>query len=78
METTFIKLHMAEDNTPLIINVKEISLVTYNKETKTSEVSFIEEGTESIEVNETVDKIYDILSGKKDKESSSTPKKEKK
>lgn len=78
METTFIKLHMAEDNTPVLFNPKEISFVTYNKETKTSEINFVDGESEAIEVNETVDKIYDILSGKKDKESSSTPKKEKK
>ena len=59
----FIKLHMSNDNSPAIISTSDISNITYDVDEKVSIITLIS-GEESLEVKESVDKIYDMLSGK--------------
>ncbi len=56
----FIKLHLVEQNQPIIINTEMINDVYQDVSEKRSEITFINENT-NVYVLEKVDKIYDML-----------------
>jgi hypothetical protein len=56
----FIKLHTNAENTPVLINTAVINDITYDSKGKYSLITFINENS-SVEVKETVEKIYSMI-----------------
>lgn len=56
----FIKLHLVNQNQPIIINTEMINDIYQDVKEKRTEITFINENT-NVYVLEKVDKIYDMI-----------------
>jgi len=73
-EKKFIKLHLTDDNKPLMCKIESIRFITLNENGDT--IIYVNDSEyDSFNVHESIEKIYDMIEGNKDTTKTTTEKK---